>query len=78
MSDIQDLIHKTTMDCLERGKRQEQERIIKLLESKAKHCKQIAESIAMDEFMSEWDSEALEVESKFALELIELIKEETK
>ncbi len=57
---------------------QEQERIIKLLESKAKHCKQIAESIAMDEFMSEWDSEAFEVESKFALELIELIKGENK
>lgn len=32
MSDIQDLIHKTTMDCLERGKCEEQQRIIKLLE----------------------------------------------
>lgn len=28
MSDIQDLIHKTTMDCLERGRREKQERII--------------------------------------------------
>lgn len=32
MSDIQDLIHKTSMDCLERGKIVERERIIKLLE----------------------------------------------
>jgi hypothetical protein len=32
MSDIQDLIHKTTMDSIERGKVIERERIIKLLE----------------------------------------------
>lgn len=32
MSDIQELIHKTTMDCLNRGKRQEQDRIIKIIE----------------------------------------------
>jgi hypothetical protein len=32
MSDIQDLIHKTTMDSIERGKITERERIIKLLE----------------------------------------------
>jgi hypothetical protein len=32
MSDIQDLIHKTTMDSIERGKILERERIIKLLE----------------------------------------------
>lgn len=32
MSDIQDLIHKTSMDCIERGKILERERIIKLLE----------------------------------------------
>lgn len=31
MSDLQDLIHKTSMDCLAKGKQQEQERIIKLL-----------------------------------------------
>ena len=31
MSDIQDLIHKTSMDCIERGKIVERERIIKLL-----------------------------------------------
>jgi hypothetical protein len=28
MSDIQDLIHKTSMDCIERGKIVERERII--------------------------------------------------
>jgi len=33
MSDIQDLIHKTSMDCIERGKIIERERIIKLLEN---------------------------------------------
>jgi hypothetical protein len=33
MSDLQDLIHKTSMDCLERGKQIERERIIKLLET---------------------------------------------
>lgn len=32
MSDLQDLIHKTTMDCIERGKKEERDRIIKLLE----------------------------------------------
>ena len=32
MSDIQELIHKTSMDCIEKGQRMEQERIIKLLE----------------------------------------------
>ena len=32
MSDIQDLIHKITMDSIERGKLVERERIIKLLE----------------------------------------------
>lgn len=35
MSDLQDLIHKTSMDCLERGKQIERERIIKLLEEKS-------------------------------------------
>jgi len=34
VSDIQDLIHKTSMDCIERGKIVERERIIKLLENK--------------------------------------------
>lgn len=32
MSDIQELIHKTSMDCIEKGQKMEQERIIKLLE----------------------------------------------
>jgi len=34
MSDLQDLIHKTTMDSIERGRIIEQERIIKLLTDK--------------------------------------------
>jgi hypothetical protein len=42
MSDIQDLIHKTSMDCIERGKIVERERIIKLLEERfaenVDHC----------------------------------------
>ncbi len=58
------------------GEQRAKERIIKLLEGEAKHRKQIAESIEMDEFMSEWDSEVFETESKFALELIALIKGE--
>lgn len=33
MSDMKDLIHKTSIDCLERGRREERERIIKLLEA---------------------------------------------
>jgi hypothetical protein len=33
MSDLQDLIHKTSMDCLERGKQIERERVVRLLES---------------------------------------------
>jgi hypothetical protein len=32
MSDIQDLIHKTSMDCIERGKLIERETVIKLVE----------------------------------------------
>ena len=32
MSDLQDLIHKTSIDCIEKGQRMERERIIKLLE----------------------------------------------
>ena len=35
MSDLQDLIHKTSIDCIEKGQRMEQERIIKLLKSTA-------------------------------------------
>lgn len=32
MSDIQDLIHKTSIDCIEKGQAMERVRIIKLLE----------------------------------------------
>ena len=32
MSDIQDLIHKTSIDCIEKGQKMEREHIIKLLE----------------------------------------------
>jgi vacuolar-type H+-ATPase subunit C/Vma6 len=35
MSDIQELIHKTSMDCIEKGQAMERERIIKLLHEKA-------------------------------------------
>jgi hypothetical protein len=38
MSDIQELIHKTSMDCIDKGQRMEQERIIKLLEAMAQDC----------------------------------------
>jgi hypothetical protein len=38
MSDMQDLIHKTSMDCIERGKIIERERIIKLLQPIAEDC----------------------------------------
>jgi len=34
MSDLQDLIHKTSIDCIEKGQRMERERIIKLLEER--------------------------------------------
>jgi len=34
MSDIQELIHKTSMDCIEKGQAMERERIIKLLEKR--------------------------------------------
>ena len=35
MSDIQELIHKTSMDCIEKGQGMERERIIKLLDDKS-------------------------------------------
>jgi len=38
MSDLQDLIHKTSIDCIEKGQRMEQERIIKLLQAIAQDC----------------------------------------
>jgi NaMN:DMB phosphoribosyltransferase len=33
MSNIQDLIHKTSMDCIDKGQSMERERIIKLIYS---------------------------------------------
>jgi hypothetical protein len=65
-------------DYKAKAAQEERDRIIKLLESEAKNRKQIAESIEMDEFMSESDSEYFETESKFAIELIALIKGENK
>ena len=47
MSDLQDLIHKTSMDCLSKGKQQEQERIIKLLEEHAEQ--EFADNYARDD-----------------------------
>jgi hypothetical protein len=41
VSDIQDLIHKTSIDCIERGKITERKRIIKLLESELGDMKPI-------------------------------------
>lgn len=45
-------------DLLKYGRSQERERIIKLLKKEAEHHKQISESISMDEYMSESDSES--------------------
>ena len=42
MSDIQELIHKTSMDCIEKGQRMERERIIKLLEAHGQTTKSVA------------------------------------
>lgn len=63
MSDIQDLIYKTTMDCLERGAEQEQERIIKLLDDLAFHINSVEHNPA---------------EAEGAYRALALIKEETK
>lgn len=38
MSDIQDLIHKTSIDCIEKGRQMEQERIIKVIEEADSAC----------------------------------------
>lgn len=38
MSDIQELIHKTSMDCIDKGQRMERERIIKLLNQQTDHA----------------------------------------
>jgi hypothetical protein len=39
MSDIQDLIHKTSMDCIERGKVIERERILTQWQYEMNECK---------------------------------------
>lgn len=37
MSDLQDLIHKTTIDCIERGRRQERDRVLGILSHEIWH-----------------------------------------
>lgn len=59
MSDLQDLIHKTSMDCLAKGKQQELERIIRILTDK----------------YSELTKTARWAESNYYLEVIALIRE---
>ncbi len=59
MSDLQDLIHKTSMDCLVKGKQQERERIVKILTDK----------------YSELTKTARWAESNYYLEVIALIRE---
>jgi hypothetical protein len=48
MSDIQELIHKTSMDCIDKGQRMERERIIKLLEESIGHGDSEGDSYLMD------------------------------
>lgn len=64
MSDLQDLIHKTSMDCLERGKLLERERIIKLLEEQC-------------EWLTQNNWGANHIKAANFEEAIELIKGET-
>ena len=45
--------------CKEHGERVERDRIIELLRKEAKHLKQVSESIAMDEYMDEEDSQSM-------------------
>ena len=66
MSDLQDLIHKTSMDCLERGKLLEKERIIKLLE----------DPVTMSNWWATPDK-SLGLYGNLKNYVIELIKEET-
>lgn len=69
MSDLQDLIHKTSMDCLAKGKQQERERIIKMLEEKAAVLKNI-------EAGHGYGSELNSIRTKTLSSVIELIKAE--
>jgi hypothetical protein len=66
MSDIQDLIHKTTMDSIERGKVIERERIIKLLEQFFPEC-----------YCSQYEPPRICIHRNTAQELTVLIKGET-
>lgn len=70
MSDIQELIHKTSMDCIDKGKRLEQERIIKLLEDTIR--KSIQELNVVD---GNWYPAALKMRNDLA-NFIALIKGE--
>jgi len=71
MSDIQDLIHKTSMDCIERGKIVERERIIKLLEN----TKTVLEGINTGHNSG---SEINSIRTKTIGSVIDLINGETK
>jgi hypothetical protein len=62
MSDLQDLIHKTSINCIEQGKLVERERIIKLLTNK------YAELVKANRW----------AESNHYLQTVSLIREETK
>ena len=73
MSDIQDLIHKATLDTIERIRREEQERIIKLLEDRKTEIlnRQDADDLAMDLWVDGIVIRSIDYE-------IELIKGENK
>ena len=79
MSDLQDLIHKTSIDCIEKGQRMERERIIKLLEEEVKHLRQISQSIQLDPYMSREDWEDPDTGADYIGYFIKkLLREETK
>jgi hypothetical protein len=73
VSDIQDLIHKATLDTIERIRREEQERIIKLLEDRKTEIlnRQDADDLAMDLWVDGIVIRSIDYE-------IELIKGENK
>lgn len=54
MSDLQDLIHKTSMDCLQRGRLDENQRIIQRLEDYYELTK-LSEEHENAEPNPEWD-----------------------
>lgn len=69
MSDIQELIHKTSMDCLAKGREQERERIVRMLEEKAAVLEKI-------EAGHGYGSELNSIRTKTLSSVIELIKGE--